>query len=158
MTQRPKLELQINKPAELEVLFDEPVVGESQYGSYNLYAVNVNDNEYSFFAPDEVHDKLKELSKGDKAIVTKLAAQRGNKVVTAYDVKLSSVKPKEVKEENNNPPQPHTDNLFNIMLDSYRDAIRIQEELGSLVDVSRIAITLFIARSKTNSNAMNGIR
>jgi hypothetical protein len=34
------------------------------------------------------------------------------------------------------------------MLNSYQDALKIQEQLNGMVDVNRIAITLFIARSK----------
>jgi len=34
MTRRTKLELEINKPTSIELLFDEPITGESQYGPY----------------------------------------------------------------------------------------------------------------------------
>jgi len=40
MTQRTKLELPINRPVEIELLYDEPVTGKSQYGQYYMYAVN----------------------------------------------------------------------------------------------------------------------
>lgn len=39
------------------------------------------------------------------------------------------------------------DTFYEIMLSSYKDALQIQSELNGMVDVSRIAITLFIARS-----------
>ena len=54
--QRKKLELQLNQPVQIELMFDTPVIGQSQYGEYYLYAVKNGDGatEYSFFAPDEV--------------------------------------------------------------------------------------------------------
>jgi len=35
------------------------------------------------------------------------------------------------------------------MLQSYKDAMKIQTELGGMMDVKSLAVTLFIARSKT---------
>jgi len=148
MTQRNKLELPINKPIEIELLYDEPVTGKSQYGQYFMYAVNSEGTEYTFFAPDEVHAELKLLRKGDKAVITKLASQRGNKLVSAYEVEQCSKPNEPVKEEETLSSE---DGLYDIMLESYRDAIKITSELGALIDPSRIAITLFIARSKVNS-------
>lgn len=145
MTQRNKLELAVNQPTEIELLYDEPVTGRSQYGNYFMYAVNSNGQEYTFFAPEEVHSQLKGLSKGDKAVITKLASQRGNKIVTTYDVRTES------KEEEPDSPDESGDNFYEIMLQSYRDAIKITSELNGMADPSRIAITLFIARSKISN-------
>jgi hypothetical protein len=39
------------------------------------------------------------------------------------------------------------------MVTSYEDAMKIQEKLNGMVDVNRIAITLFIARSKVNGGS-----
>lgn len=158
MTQRTKLELGLNSPTELTLLFDDPIVGKSQYGDYFMYAVAVGDDEYSFFAPVEVHSELSKLKKGQKAIVTKLAAQRGGKLVTSYDVKLLT---KEVKvpvtqtadanhEGEDLSPAPH-DNFFAIMLRSYKDGLEISRELNGLADPEKIAVTLFIARSKQSN-------
>ena len=165
MTQRQKLEFAINTPTEITLLYDEPISGSSQYGNYNLYAVASNGIEYSLFAPDVVHEQLKTLCMGESAIVTKLAAQRGNKIVTAYDVVLP--KKAETVTANNNikpyveldeEPQPQVskgkvgaDPTYQIMLNSLRDAVAITNELGGMVDANRIGITLFIARSKSNS-------
>lgn len=152
MTQRKKLELEINTPTEISLLYDTPIVGESQYGSYRMYAVESNGEQYSYFAPELVHEKLKELKKGESAIITKLAAQRGNKVVTTYDVQV----PKNVSVSNNsNTPTQQIeecshDKTYEIMLQSLTDAVAIANELGGMVDANRIGITLFIARSKTN--------
>ena len=154
MTQRTKLELPINQATELTLLYDEPISGKSQYGDYFMYAVAVGDEEYSYFAPAEVHAELNKLGKGDKAIITKIAAQRGNKLVTTYEVKLIGAKveisaTQSVNEQLDAPAQ--NDHFFDIMLHSYRDALEISKELNGLADPEKIAITLFIARSKTNS-------
>lgn len=153
MTTRQKLEIQINRPVEIELLYDEPVSGSSQYGKYYMYAVKYEGIEYSFFAPEEVNNELKSLHKGDKAIITKLASQRGAKLITAYDVKASGAM-KTVSQpipENTQPEdsQEH-DHYFDIMLQSYRDALEISRELNGMADPEKIAVTLFIARSKSN--------
>jgi hypothetical protein len=145
MTQRTKLELEINKPTELELLYDEPVTGKSQYGDYFLYAVKVNGSEYSYFPNEEIHEKLKTLRRGDKAVVTKLASQRGNKLVTVYNVDVgessaSDSLPQQTKDSD--------DRYYSIMLQSYRDALKINNELNGMVDPSKIAVTLFIARTR----------
>jgi hypothetical protein len=154
MTQRTKLELPINQATELTLLYDEPISGKSQYGDYFMYAVAVGDEEYSYFAPAEVHAELNKLSKGDKAVITKIAAQRGNKVVTTYEVKPINAKVEipvaQTANEQPEEPEQH-DHFFDIMMDSYRDALEISKELNGMADSEKIAITLFIARSKQNN-------
>lgn len=144
MTQRAKLELPLNNPIEVELLYDEPITGQSQYGSYFMYAVRCKGEEYTFFAPEEVHEELKKLGKGDRAVITKLAAQRGDKLVVKYEVKVSETKETEDKKEE------FSDNLYELMLKSYRDAFELQRELNGMIDVEKAAITLFIARSRMN--------
>ena len=168
----------------LALIFDQPLRGESKFGPYYLYAVADPDsgNEYSFFAPVEVHEQLKDFGKGEVFTLTKTAAQKGKKLVTDYVVEImtdqgepSFPPPFEAPKANGNGTHPSqsngsgnskhtngngkqdtsaTDVLFNAMLISYQDAIRIQEKLNGMCDVNRIAITLFIARSKTNGNGM----
>jgi len=143
--ERKKLELALNKPSEIELLYDEPVIGQSKYGDYFLYAVRNGDGitEYSFFAPEEVHERIKDLKKGDKAVITKLAEQKGNKIITKFDVSIQpnqAPAPKQTEER--------SDNYYNTMLQCCKDAIRIQNELGGMMDAKSIAVTLFIARSK----------
>jgi len=137
--ERKKLELTLNKPSEIELLYDEPVVGQSKYGDYYLYAVRNGDGttEYSFFAPDEVHERIKDLKKGAKVVITKLAEQKGNKIITKYDIDIVP----------QTTPQ-NVDSYYEIMLQCCKDAIRIQNELGGMMDAKSIAVTLFIARSK----------
>ncbi len=95
--ERKKLELEINKPTNIRLLYDEPIVGESTYGKYYLYAVRNGDgSEYSYFAPPEVHDTLKKLKKNAEVEITKIAAQRGKKLITTYDVQVVENKTKKV--------------------------------------------------------------
>ncbi len=137
--ERKKLELTLNKPSEIELLYDEPVVGQSKYGDYYLYAVRNGDGttEYSFFAPDEVHERIKDLKKGAKVVITKLAEQKGNKIITKYDIDIVQ-----------QTTTQNVDSYYETMLQCCKDAIRIQNELGGMMDAKSIAVTLFIARSK----------
>ncbi|MBN1300578.1 MAG: hypothetical protein JW995_05130 [Melioribacteraceae bacterium] len=156
MTQRQKLEFEINKPLEIELMYDEPVTGKSAYGDYFLYAVKANGQEWSYFPPREVHDVIRELRRGDKAVITKLAAQRGSKIVTTYDVKVvgrgvkQTVAQEAGDDEEVNEELPARDSFYGIMLSSYRDAIEISRELNGMADPEKIAVTLFIARSRSN--------
>ena len=110
-----------------------------------MYAVKCNGEEYTFFAPEEVHEKLKNLGKGDKAVITKLAAQRGNKLAVTYEVVKEE--DQEVEDE-----ERKSDSLYELLLKSYRDALEIQKELNGMIDIEKAAITLFIARSKINGH------
>ncbi len=151
MTERRKLDLQLNQPTEIELLYDDPVVGKSQYGDYFLYAVKTKEAEFAFFAPEEVHSELQNLRRGDKAIVTKSGMQKGSKLVTKYLIEVPELAVKQpidqVKEEPALKQSNNPDKFYDVMLTSYKDALQIQSELNGMVDVSRIAITLFIARS-----------
>jgi hypothetical protein len=130
-------------------------------GNYYLYAVKNGDGttEYSFFAPDDVHATLKENKKGARFTITKLAEQKGSKIITKYDVVPLQSAPtepvpqqEETKQETAIQPAKDIpvaeDKYFAIMLNSCRDAMRIQSELGGMMDAKSLAVTLFIARSK----------
>ena len=147
MAERKKLELELNKSQTLELLFDEPISGQSRYGSYWMYTLkDQSGEEVLFFAPEEVNEQIKTLKKGDRFEITKLAEQKGTKIVTKYDVNIKQ----QTSTSNNH--QVQKDNYFDAMLTSYQDALKIQEQLNGMVDVNRIAITLFIARSKITPN------
>lgn len=148
MGQKPKLELQINEPTKLRLLYDEPIIGESTYGKYYLYAVkNGNDkDEFSYFAPDSVHEVLKNCKKNDVVIITKLAAQRGKKLVTTYDVQI-------VGSESAAPEQPQKNPYLENMLQSFADAIKVQEKFNGMANVNQLAVTMFIQRTKNNDFA-----
>lgn len=149
-----KLELLVNQaPVTLELL-SEPVVGESSYGEYCLLNVKKpSGEEFSLFAPTELLDQMKALHKGNKIEVAKLAEKNGNKLVTKYDLKvISNGNGSNGKTE----PTSGNDNYYQLMLQSCRDAVRIQNELGGLMDAKSVAVTLFIARSKLNGNGYGG--
>ncbi|MEB2296496.1 MAG: hypothetical protein OZ930_08245 [Ignavibacteria bacterium] len=143
-----KLELELNKLVKIEILQDQPLIGTSRFGEYYLYNVrNGNGQEYSFFPDKEVHEKLKDLRKGDKVEICKRAEQKGTKIITSFDVKvLVDTAP---------PDNSIKDNYYDLMLSSCRDAVRIQNELGGLMDAKSLAVTLFIARSKITPNGYN---
>ena len=48
--ERKKLELEVNKPVSLTLLFDSPIEGESQYGKYYMYGVQNGKEEFNLFA------------------------------------------------------------------------------------------------------------
>lgn len=150
---KPKLELELNKPAKIEILQDQPLIGTSRFGEYYLYNVrNGNGQEYSFFPDKEVHEKLNDLRKGDKVEICKRAEQKGSKIVTSFDVKVLQNTIESSEKPNNKTPD---DNYYDLMLSSCRDAVKIQTELGGLMDAKSLAVTLFIARSKITANGFN---
>lgn len=106
--------------------------------------------EVLYFAPEDVNEQIKTLKKGDRFEITKLAEQKGTKIITKYEVKIKQQTP-----VSSNTHQVQKDNYFDAMLTSYQDALKIQEQLNGMVDVNRIAITLFIARSKISPNGYN---
>jgi hypothetical protein len=171
-TDRKKLELELNQPMTLELIFDRPLQGENRYGPYFLYALQDPETgtEYSYFAPPEVHEHLKDLTRGDVFTITKTATTKGKKIVTDYHVEIHTEAAQDVSfpppATNGNgkatavmakpmasPVRTSVDAFFDAMLASYEDAMRIQEKLNGMVDVNRIAITLFIARSKGPGSA-----
>jgi hypothetical protein len=148
--ERKKLELDLNKPVKIELLQDQCLIGTSRYGEYYLYNVrNGGNEELSYFADKEVHEKLKDLHKGDKVEICKRAEQKGNKILTSFDVKVLQNNVESLEKPNN---KNLDDNYYDLMLNSCRDAVRIQNELGGLMDAKSLAVTLFIARSKINGN------
>lgn len=150
--ERKKLELQLNKPVKIELLQDQCLIGTSRYGEYYLYNIrNGGNEELSYFADKEVHEKLKDLRKGDKVEINKRAEQKGSKIVTSFDVKVLQNNADSPVIQNNKIPD---DNYYELMLSSCRDAVRIQNELGGLMDAKSLAVTLFIARSKINGNSL----
>ncbi|MBE0643557.1 MAG: hypothetical protein IH600_05720 [Bacteroidetes bacterium] len=177
-TQRQKLELFIGKPVTLEILYDQPLLGENRYGPYYLYALSDdNGNEFSFFAPNaQTHMELSQFKAGDRVTLLKSAKQNGKKVVTDISV-MPAVMPTSAAPPTNgngrNGTVPKTpvngngkavsasptptvhDAFFQILESCYADAIKLQERFNGMVDVNRLAITLFIARSKING--YNGV-
>lgn len=168
MTQRPKIEIQVNTSTEIELLYDDAIIGRNEYGDYFLYAVRSKGQEYSLFAHPEVHQALSKLSKGDRAIITKLVSQRGSRYIVRWDVQ--PVKQTEIdnsidtddlitgkiNEQSHDEIPSLKDNLYMILRSSYIDALELQKELNGMIDIEKAAITLFIARSKVNVSNSNG--
>jgi hypothetical protein len=150
--ERPKMELEVNKPTRIKLLFNDCVEGSSKYGKYYLYAIQNGDgaSEYSLFAADELHKQLKQFKKDDELLVTKLAASRGNKIVVTWDVQKME-KPME-----DNPPTSNEDVFYTAMEKSFDEALRIQNRFNGMANVNQIAITLFIQRTKGMHNFSGG--
>ena len=146
--ERKKLELPINQSLNLQLLFDEPLVGESKFGEYYMYAVKngEQEQEFSFFAPLSVHEQLKNKPKGTKFQLTKTATQRGKKLITDFEIKFLD---NGIKKEKNAEPKSEENGYYEAMLKSYAEATKIQNKF-SAVNLNQCAVTLFIARTKTN--------
>jgi len=142
--QRQRLELQPNE-AQVVTIKSDPIVGKNDYGLYYLFIViNSAGQELSFFAPnEEIFNQLKAIGKGKKLEITKTVKQNGKGIKTDYSIV-------EVEQPVNDILQKQTDNYYSIMVQCYEDSIKIQEKFNGLVDVNRISLTLFIARSKLN--------
>ncbi len=174
--ERTKMELELNSPKTVEILFDKCIVGENRYGAYYLYAMAdvKTGEELSFFAPDDAHEQLKRYGQGDKVILTKTAEQKNKKVIVRYNVtpyqngkavnEAMNTMPVNGNGQKANGTQPqngngksngvhiHDERLFFVeMLQSFEDAAKIQREYQG-ADLNRTAITLFISRSKSNGS------
>ena len=142
--ERKKLELKPNEKINLELLFDNPIEGESQYGKYYMYGVQNGSEEFNFFAPLKVHEALRDKPKGTRFHLTKTAVQKGRKLVQDYEIKFSN-NDKQVTPET----EKSDSELFSSMLRSYDEATKLQAKY-SAVNLNQCAITLFIARTKSN--------
>jgi len=147
---KPKLELLVNIPTKIKLLQDTPATGTSQYGKWYLYNVEFEGNENSFFSPEQVQKFIEDnqLKKGDEFEVTKTLTKNGKTNIVDFKIHLIS------KHEPFNQTQPNgngkTDDI-KIMRDCLISAIDLQKELGSVVDVNKIAMSLYIARTKNGS-------
>ena len=144
--EREKLDLQINSPINLSLLFDDPIVGESKFGEYYMYGVKNGQDEYSFFAPLSVHEQLKDKPKGTKFQLTRTASQRGKKLVTDFEIKFLD---NGIKKENDVKDKNDETEFFQLMLRCYSDATKLQAQYNS-TNINQVAITLFIASVRTN--------
>jgi len=151
--ERPKLELELNQPKTIKLLFDEAICGESQYGPYYLYAVsNKNNEEFSFFAPEEIHNVLKDCKKGSVATITKVASQKGSKLVTSYNVEIEKdlVEKETFDDSGDSPIHDQKNPYLEMMIQSFEDAVKVQEKYNGMANINQIAITMFIQRTKAS--------
>lgn len=145
-----KLEFQINIPCKLKILQDKPATGESQYGKWFLYSVFADNQEQSLFAPEQVQKFIEanELKKGDEISVTKILTKNGKKNAIDFNIELINRHTEQVEKPSTNGNGKQDD--IKIMRECLISAIELQKELGSVVDVNRVGLSLYIARTKNN--------
>lgn len=154
--ERKKMELEVNKPTKIKLLYDDCVEGSSKYGKYFLYAVQngKGSSEFSLFAAEQLHEELKKYKKNDELLVTKLATQRNSKLFVSYEVIKTN--PSSVKDEpTQTPTNELTDDfLYTAMEKSLEQSIALAKKFNS-VPIDKLAISLFIARTKGNLSFSN---
>ena len=145
---KPKLELQVNQPIKIKLLQDKPATGESSVGKWWLYSVECEDKEQSFFTPEPIQQFIENnaLGKGDELLVTKILTKNGKANVVDYRVELLTKKAL-VPPANGSPKADD----YQIMRLAMQQAIELQKELGSVIDVNRVGISLYISRSKNGN-------
>ncbi len=160
---KPKLDLQVNIPATIKLLMDKPVTGSNAYGNWYLFGVEHEGQEYSFFATEEVAQfaETNKLRKGDSIKVIKNLVKVGKKNQTSYQLEIIN----KAHPATNGNGQTATNGMghansngqtlddYKIMHDCLAQGIKLQQDLGSVIDVNRIAITLFITRTKAKNGS-----
>lgn len=73
----PTLQIKYNTAYPVELLYDQPKQGESQYGKYNLYSLDYNGERYGLFAEDSLHEELKNYKKGDHVVIERNQGEKG---------------------------------------------------------------------------------
>lgn len=162
---KPKLELQVNIPTTVRLLQSQPATGENAYGQWWLYSVESEGVEYSYFAPEQVVNKLQQLNiqEDDEVVITKKLMKKGKNNTVTYEIS-DPVKTSEETESNENVNtngngflngkngNGHTENVlskdYNVMLEAMNEAMMIRDELGGDVDVNKLGVTLFIKKAK----------
>ena len=73
----PTLQIKYNTAYPVELLYDQPKQGESQYGKYNLYGLAYNGEQYGLFAEDALHEKLSQFKKGNHVVIERSQGDKG---------------------------------------------------------------------------------
>lgn len=70
---RERLSIKANVEIKAALCFDKPILGKGPYGDYRIYAVKVNDVEYTWFASKQAHEIICErgYKKGDEIRILK---------------------------------------------------------------------------------------
>ena len=71
------LKITANTDNNVKFLFDSPLEGTNAYGVYHLYKFDINSEEHSLFATDNLHEKLKDFNKGDTVNIRKEEYEAG---------------------------------------------------------------------------------
>jgi hypothetical protein len=161
---KPKLELDVNKPVNIKLLQDKAVSGSNSFGNWFLFAVEKDNEQFSFFAPEKVNKFIQEknLRKGDEIQIMKIITKNGKKNQTDFVMEVinhangnGQHKP---QGNGNGALQKQTNgngsltNDYDLMHESLSDARKLHSEFGALVDFSKVAISLFISKKKKNGN------
>lgn len=145
---RPKLELELNQPYRLRLLYDQPLTGDTPYHrDYFLYAVEDLSTaiEYCFFPTEEVHDSLKTLQQGDQFLIVKKALEKGSRLVTEYEVTRLDSKAQASQEASSRGFEAGDNwGIKKLMAECIREANEILLKCeGIAVDKTAIALALF---------------
>ena len=73
----PTLQIKYNTAYPVELLYDQPKQGESQYGKYNLYSLIYNNENFGLFAEDALHEKLSQFKKGNHVVIERSQGEKG---------------------------------------------------------------------------------
>ena len=93
---------------------------------------------------------LKDQVKGTEAIITKVAVQKGKKLVTSYDVQIIN---QNKTQSTNTKSQNTTESEYYLAMEkSFEEALLIQQKFNGMANVNQIAITLFIQRTRSSNN------
>jgi hypothetical protein len=141
-----KTDVALNQSKRLRLLRNEPITGSNGYGPYYLYPVVTEQGvEESFFAPEPIHDIIKEhkLKAGDEFILSRV--QNGKPGSSKLELSLVS--------SSSPTPSNNSDLLKETMLQCVRDAVSIVNEVKDEVafraeDTRSLSLTLFIAKTK----------
>ena len=144
---KPKLELQVNIPTKIKLLQEKPATGESQYGKWWLYSVMADGIEYSLFTPEQVQKYIEEhgLKKNDELQITNTNTKSGKSNIVDFQIELVN---KAESHTNTNTTATNGSNDIKIMRECLIAAIELQKELGSVVDVNRVGLSLYISKTK----------
>ena len=145
----PNVELKLNEEVRLKLRFDKCLVGKNAGGPYYLYGVTKDDGkDFSFFAPEDIHAQIVAcgLKTGSEFILRKVAGHNGKKLTGEL---VFEAVPQNDKAKHSNGNDNRADNYKELMLQSLQDAVEIAKDVNG-IDVQRIGMTVFIARTKSN--------
>ncbi len=75
--ERSTLKIKANTDNVVKFLYDTPIEGTNAYGLYHLYAFDLNGEETGLFATDNLHEKLRNFTKGDSVNIRKEEYEAG---------------------------------------------------------------------------------
>ena len=148
-----KLDLQVNIPTKIKLLQDTPATGTSQFGKWYLYSVMCDDTEQSFFAPEPVQKFIEDnqLKKDDEIQITKSITKNGKTNVVDFKVELLSKQASSNEKSSNGNGNGQKPDDVQIMRECLKAAIDLQSELGAIIDINRVGLSLYISKTKNGN-------